>query len=199
MTHPIDYYFFPSSPWAYLGSKRLTEMAQRHRAEVRVLPVEAGRIFPETGGLPLAKRPPARKAYRLVELERWRRFLDMPLNTQPAHFPTPDSLASCFIIAAGRSGGDPLRLANAIGRALWAEERNIDDLGTLQAIATETGHHADSLTATALDPETRHLLSRNNDQALAAGVFGAPSYVYRGELFWGQDRLDFLERALAGA
>ena len=197
MSKVIDYYIFLSSPWVYLGSRRFTEIAQKHRAEVRVRPMAAQIVFPSSGGLPLAKRHPARQAYRLVELARWRDYLDMPLNVSPKFFPIPDAQAAYFVIAADRTGGDPLALANAIGRAAWAEERNIDDLGTLQEIARETGHHDTNLTAAALDPDVRTIHEAYSQEALDTGVFGAPSYVYNGEIFWGQDRLEFLERALA--
>ncbi len=196
MTKQIDYYLSLISPFSYLGSTRLEEIARKHRAEVRVLPVNYGVIFPKTGGLPVAKRAPERQAYRFVELERWRDYLDMPLNLKPKFFPAPEQLAACLVIAAGKTGGDPLRLAHAILRAVWAEERDIADNGTLQAIARETGHHDLNLMAAALDPDTRTAYEAQTEEALSRGVFGAPTYVVDGELFWGQDRLDFVDRAL---
>lgn len=196
MTKTIDYYLTLISPWTYLGSGRFEEIARRHGAEVRVKPVNYGAIFPATGGLPLAKRAPERQAYRLVELKRWSAHLGIPLNLHPAHFPVPDAEAACMIIAADRTGGDPLRLAHAILRAVWAEERDISDIATLEAIARETGHDAPALTAKANEPEVRTAYEALTEEAIARGVFGAPTYVYKGELFWGQDRLDFLDRAL---
>lgn len=197
MAKTIDYYFTPISPWTYLGGERLTEIAARHGAEVRVKPVDFGVIFPQTGGLPLAQRPKERQAYRLVELKRWAAHLGLPLNLHPKHFPAPDTLAASVILAATETGGDPLRLANAIGRAVWAEERNLADAGTLQDIAEATGHDGTALLAKAADPSIRAKREALNQEALAAGVFGAPTYVVDGELFWGQDRLDFLDRKLA--
>jgi len=197
MTKHIDYYFTLISPFSYLGSMRLEEIARKHRAEVRVLPVSYGTIFPKTGGLPLAKRAPERLAYRLVELERWRDHLDMPLNLQPKFFPAPDQLAACLVIAAGKAGGDPLRLAHAIMRAVWVEDRDIADADTLEAIARETGHDDPGLMAAAQDPETLATYEAQTEEALSRGVFGAPTYVVDGAMFWGQDRLDFVERTLS--
>jgi len=197
MPKMIDYYFTPISPWTYLGSERFAAMAKRYGAEVRVKPVDYGTIFPKTGGLPLAQRPKERQAYRLMELKRWSRQLDLPLTLHPKHFPAPDLLAASVILAAGESGGDPLRLANAIGRAVWAEERNIADPATVQEIAAATGHDGGALLARANEPAIREKRALLTEEALAAGVFGAPTYVVDGELFWGQDRLDFLERKLA--
>ena len=198
MSKCIDYYLSLISPYAYLGSARLEEIARRHRADVRVKPVDLGSIFAQTGGLPLSKRAPQRQAYRLVELERWRTFLGVPVNLKPKYFPAGEQVAAGMVIAAGRTGGDPLRLAHAILRAVWAEERNIADTGTLQTIARETGHQEAHLMATTLDPETRSTYAALTEEALSRGVFGAPTYVVNGEMFWGQDRLDFVDRALTG-
>ncbi len=196
MNKQIDYYFTLISPFAYLGSTRLEEIARKHNAKVRVLPVSYGTIFPKTGGLPLAKRAPERLAYRLVELKRWRDHLDMPLNLEPKFFPVPDQLAACLVIAAGKAGGDPLRLAHAIMRAVWTEDRDVTDADTLQAIARETGHDDPGLMAAAQDPGTLATYEAQTEEALSHGVFGAPTFVIDGEMFWGQDRLDFVERAL---
>lgn len=197
MAKEIDYYISLNSPWTYLGSRRLEEIVQAHRVEVRVKPVDFATIFPSTGGLPLAKRAPERQAYRLVELARWREVRGLPLNLHPKFFPAAEGTAACAVIAAGEAGGDPLKLAHAILRAVWAEERNIADPGTLDALADETGHQGPDITAKAADEEVRRKYRDLTAEALAAGVFGAPTYIFAGEMFWGQDRLDFLDRALA--
>ncbi len=197
MTKIIDYYPSLISPFSYLGSKGIEELAQRHRAEVRVKPISLATIFPKTGGVPPAKRAPERQAYRFAELERWSKHLGMPLNLKPAYFPAPDMEAARAVIAAAETGGDPMKLAHAILKAVWLEERNIADFGTLEEIANETGHHATALLAAASEPTTKTTFEGYTEEALAAGVFGAPSYVYQGEMYWGQDRLDFLDRALS--
>lgn len=195
----IDYYLSLNSPWTYLGGPRLEAIARRHGAEVRVKPVDFGTIFPRTGGLPLPKRAPARQAYRLMELERWRRHLAMPLNLQPRHFPTPAAKAAALVIAAETEGGDPLSLAQAILRSLWAEERDIEADETLDELARATGHDGAALLARARAPEIAAAQTAFTEEALARGVFGAPTYVLGEELFWGQDRLEFLDRALVQA
>jgi 2-hydroxychromene-2-carboxylate isomerase len=195
----IDYYLSLNSPWTYLGGPRLEAIARRHDAQVRVKPVNFGTIFPQTGGLPLPKRAPARQAYRLMELERWRRFLDMPLTLHPRHFPTPAAKAAGLVVAAGLEGGDPLALAQAVLRALWAEERDIEADDTLEELARATGHDAGALMTRARAPDIGAAQDAFTEEALARGVFGAPTYALGEELFWGQDRLDFLDRALAEA
>lgn len=197
MPKVVDYYITLISPWAYLGSARFAAIAKRHGAEVHVKPVNFGDIFPRTGGLPLAKRAPERQAYRLVELKRWSEHLGIPIHLQPAHFPADEQLAAQLVIAAGDTGGDPLVLAQAIGKAVWEEERDIADRATCEAILQETGHDVASLLSAADDPAMAGRRAALTEEAVARGVFGAPSYVYRDEIFWGQDRLGFLERALA--
>ena len=154
-------------------------------------------IFPATGGLPVPQRSPQRQAYRLMELERWHRHLGIELNVHPAHWPADDTLVTAAAIALRERGDDPMPLAGAVMRAVWAEERDIADRDTVAAIVGECGIDA-GLLLDDLDPapflEIRDAESR---QAIELGVFGAPSYVIDGEVFWGQDRLDFVERKLA--
>ena len=105
MAKVIDYYLFMLSPWAYLGGPRLQEIARRHGAESRVKPIDMAVVYPETGGVPMAKRAPARLDYRLAELRRWRDQLGMTLNIKPAHFPVAHETASRMVIAAGEVAG----------------------------------------------------------------------------------------------
>ena len=195
MAKAIDYYLTLNSPWAYLGGARLERIAAARGATIRVKPMKLHEIFPKTGGLPLPKRAPARQAYRLAELKRWRAFLDIPLNLAPKFYPADQDLAARLVIAAGADGSDPLTLAHAVLRAIWAEERDIADEATLRSILAENGLSED-LMVQAQAQEAEAALDALTAEALEAGVFGAPSYICDGELFWGQDRLDFLERAL---
>lgn len=201
MATSVDYYFLPISPWTYLGHDRFAAIARAAGANVRVLPVDiGGRVFPVSGGLPLAKRAPQRQAYRLVELKRFSERLGLPLNLHPKHFPVPCDDASRLIIAVDLADGAAaaMRLAGALMRAVWAEERNIADAATLGAVLAEQGLPAQRL-ADARAPSAQQRYDANTEQAIAAGVFGAPSYVIDGEIFWGQDRLDFVQQRLAAA
>jgi carboxymethylenebutenolidase len=195
----IQYYFTPVSPWAYLGHERFRAIAKAADARVEVLPVDFGAIFPVSGGLPLAKRAPQRQAYRLVELRRFSEWLKVPLHVQPRHFPVDAGPAARLIIATNAAAGPPaaLTLAGAMMRAVWAEERNLADRETLAALLAENSLAA-SLLAESEAPEVAACYETNTQRAIAAGVFGAPSYVVDGEIFWGQDRLEFLERRLRG-
>jgi 2-hydroxychromene-2-carboxylate isomerase len=201
----IDYYFTPVSPYTYLGHERLLEIAARHGATIAVKPVDYGRIFPVSGGLPLKQRAPQRQAYRLIELERWSKHLGKPFNVRPKFFPVSPDAAARWIIAAQargaadalRADADALRLAGALLHAVWAEERDISDEPTLTSIAKEQRLDPALLAAGAASPDTASRYDALTQEAIERQIFGAPTYVYRDEPFWGQDRLDFLDRALA--
>lgn len=198
MAAAIDYYFALNSPWSYLGSARLGAIARRHGATVRVKPVKLGEVFGRTGGLPLPKRSPERQRYRLLELARWSRHLGIPLVMQPENFPSDEAQAARLVIAAEAAGADALALATALGRQLWELDRPLSDPATLSAAAESCGLDAGRLLG---DAEAEHLdaiWTDNTGEAVAAGVFGVPTYVIDGEPFWGQDRLDFLDARLAG-
>lgn len=193
----IDYFLSPMSPWTYLGHERFVQIAGKHGATIHVKPVDYGRIFPVSGGLPLAKRAPQRQAYRLVELARWRDHLKVPLTLQPKYFPYESSLASRLIIAADAHGpGVALRLAGAILKACWVEEKNMADEGELTEVLRDQDLEPPDLIAAAKSNETQARYDILTAEAIELQVFGAPTYVYNKELFWGQDRLEFLERAL---
>jgi carboxymethylenebutenolidase len=195
--HTVDYYLAPQSPWTYLGHDRFVQMAADAGATVRVKPADIGQVFAVSGGLPLAKRPAQRQAYRLVELARWRDFLGLPLHVQPRFFPVPGDDAARLIIAVDLADGSAaaLKIAGALMAAVWAQQRDIADAATRAALLAECGLPA-ARAADASAPEVQATYERNTQEAIAAQVFGAPSYVLGGEIFWGQDRLDFLQRRL---
>lgn len=197
MAKIIDYFLSPVSPWTYLGGLRLDAMAKRHGAEIRYKPCDFGKVFAVSGGLPLPQRPKQRQAYRLAELERWRDFLGVPLNLHPKFFPTPPALAARAICAARQLGSDTGKLANAVLRAVWVEERNIADRDTMAAICNECGMDGAALLSAAEGEAAGAEYDANTAEAIERQVFGAPTYIYKDKLYWGQDRLDFLERALA--
>lgn len=198
MAKVVDYYFTPSSPWAYLGHDRLLRIAANTGASVQPRPVDYGRIFPVSGGVPLKQRAAQRQAYRFSELKRWRAHLDLPLTLEPRFFPVDANPANHLLAAALSFGADAaLRLAGALMRACWAEERNIADEAALVTIATASGLDGSALMAASRGESATTAYAQFTQQAIDAQVFGAPTYVLNGEMFWGQDRLDFLERALA--
>ena len=197
MSKTIDYYLAPQSPWTYLGHQRLVQMAKAAGANVRLMPIDLGRVFPISGGLPLGKRAPQRQAYRLVELGRFSKALGIPLNVHPQFFPVAGDSAAKLIIAVDMHQGidAALALAGAVLTAVWHQERDIADTDTLAALLHE--HQLDpSCLALSNTPEVQARYDSNTQSAIDMQVFGAPSYVVDGELFWGQDRLEFVAQKL---
>ena len=194
-----QYFFTPNSPWSYLGHARFVASARQHGVQIEVRPFDLGKVFGISGGLPLAKRAPQRQAYRLTELARWAEFLQLPLNVQPTFFPVSPDAASKLIIGTRLAlGGEvALHLTQAIMRALWAEEKNIGDEETLIQIANRCELDGRTLFKSSETASVQAEYDRNTEDASAANVFGAPWYLFDGEGYWGQDRLDFLERAFA--
>lgn len=197
MRRTVDYYFVPQSPWTYLGHERFAALLRETGTAVRVRPMDLGKIFPISGGLPLQKRAPQRQAYRLLELRRFSQALDIPLHPEPRFFPVAGDPAARLITAVVQHDGDEaaMRLTGAVLAAVWAQQRDIADDATLAALLAETGLDAARL-AQSRQPEVQARYDENTQAAIDLDVFGAPSYVIDGELFWGQDRLDFVARRL---
>jgi carboxymethylenebutenolidase len=195
----IDYYASLNSPWTHLGAARIEALAARHGATIRIWPVDFGTIFAGSGGLPLPKRSPQRQAYRMQELVRWRDHLGVPITLQPRFFPTNELFAACCTIALRETQDDAaaIRFAHRVLKALWEEERDTGDRETLSALLNEAGQDADRVLRLGAEPRWAERRAADTQAALACGVFGAPSYVIGEDIFWGQDRLEFVERRLA--
>ncbi|MFC7289550.1 2-hydroxychromene-2-carboxylate isomerase [Herminiimonas glaciei] len=197
MAKICEYYFAPQSPWAYFGHARLIALAKQYDVQIDMKPIDLPKLFSVSGGLPLAKRPPQRQAYRLVELKRWSAHLGLPLNLQPKFSPASGDAASKLIIATKFAHGTDaaLELTSAIMHAFWAEDKNIMDADTLAGLASAAGHDGAALVKASETTSVQNEYEQFTNDAMAASVFGAPWYIVDGEAFWGQDRLDFVERA----
>lgn len=194
-----EYFFAPHSPFAYLGHARFVALAKQYNVQVALKPFDLSKIFGQSGGLPLAKRAPQRQAYRLKELDRWSKFLGLPMNLQPTYFPVQSDAAARLIIATQLAHGTnaALDLSGAVMRAIWEEEKNIADNDTLLAIANVLGHDGTSLLKSSETASVQAEFDRFSEEATTANIFGAPWFIVDGEGYWGQDRLDFVERAFA--
>jgi 2-hydroxychromene-2-carboxylate isomerase len=194
----IEYFVTPVSPWCYLGHTRLLQLAKTHQTTIELLPFELGaKIFPQSGGLPLLQRPVQRQAYRLAELKRWHQHLNLPMNIQPQYFPVSDALGLQAIAAAQSFAPTEAILAftEALMRAVWVDQMNLADPAVIKQIAKSHSIDPNELDQHAAQGRAR--LDANNQRAVEAQVFGAPWYRFKQENYWGQDRLEFLDRALA--
>jgi carboxymethylenebutenolidase len=195
----VDYYVSLNSPWTYLGSARFDAMVKKHGATVTIWPVDFGSVFAVSGGLPLPKRAPQRQAYRMMELKRWRDHLGVKTTLEPKFFPANEVPAAKCVIALREEGrmADAIKVAHAVLTGLWTEEKNTGDLPTLEAIIAGCGLDGAAVLKASEAPGIAEKREAYTKHAISQGVFGAPSFVIDGEIFWGQDRLDFVERKLA--
>ena len=191
----IEYFMSPGSPWSFLGHKRFIEIVNRFNVNVNMYPVNYGEIFPLSGGVPVSKRPIQRQSIRLQELKRWGDFLKISLNPEPKFFPSKSLLPSLIIIASQlKKTNQAFDLANNIMSALWVENLNIDDEDTLINILKKMDLDADEILNYAKTKECEDAMKSGTRLAIEKGVFGAPTYIVNDQIYWGQDRLDFVER-----
>ena len=195
----IDYYLFLLSPWCYIGTQAFNQVAAKHGATVNYKPIDVMSTFENMGGTPPAKRHPSRQRLRMDEMRRWSAHLQIPINLKPAHWPTDQSMAAKLVLAAGKQGRNAGPLSDSILAAVWRDEQDIADPATLRQLITAQGWDADALLQQAETPELAKQYAAATEEAHSRDVFGAPTFIYNDELFWGQDRIEFLDRALAAA
>ena len=188
---PLEAFFDVASPFAYLGLTQVGTLA------TRLVPILLGGLFRAIGtaDVPLLGFPPAKQRYITADMHRWARWWGVPFRT-PAKFPQRTIAAQRLcVIAAERDVATQLALAQALGRAMWAEGRDLEDEATLRQILDGLGLPIAWLARTQ-EPAVKQALIANTDEAKARGVFGVPTWIVRGdELYWGQDRLELAAAA----
>jgi 2-hydroxychromene-2-carboxylate isomerase len=196
----IDYWFSIASPWAFLGHDPFLKLAHAHEVSIVFKPVFLADVFKETGGLPLAQRAPARQRYRILELQRWRELRGVKLKLRPKRWPFDPKPADCCVTAIVEAGGDPAGFMRAVWEACWIAQDDCAPKEKLAELLSHTGHDAEhdaeDVLAASETESVRAIYAGRAAEAIAAGVIGSPCYVLDGEVFWGQDRLDLLARAL---
>ncbi len=185
----VDFWFDFSSPFAYLACTQIEAIAARTGAQVRWRPMLLGAVFRAVGqvDVPLLGMGAAKQTYYAMELDRWAARWGVPFTFNPT-FP----LRTVTPLRAFLAHPDPLPFARRVFHAAWAESRDVGD----PCVLSECGAPDDVLSRVA---EQRQALIDSTQAAIDAGVFGAPAFVVNGRwLFWGQDRLGMVERALLG-
>ena len=197
MAH-IDYYFSTISPYAYLAGDRFEEIATKHGAQITYKPLDIMALFARTGGTAPKDRHPSRQEYRAQDLLRQAKVLGMEFNLTPAHWPTNQAPSAYAVIAAQNAGGgDVGAFVRALMRACWVEEKDIAQDDVIKACLEATGFDPSLADSGLLSGAETY--ARNLEEAVGAGAFGSPFYVTQDDArFWGQDRLDYLDRHLAG-
>jgi len=193
----IDFYFSFISLWSYIGSEPFQALVERQQLQVNYKPMDLYQVFQATGGKPPHERPPARQAYRLAEMARWQAIRGIPLNASPKHYPVQPSRGHRMLLAAQAGGEDVGRFLHLALRGVWADELNLEDPDTIRRLADQAGLDGAGLYDIAAEQAWVDREAALTQEALARNVFGAPFYFYRDEPFWGQDRQELLERAIA--
>ena len=196
MSKEVDYYVSLASPYTYMGGRRLPEIIESTGAAFHIKPVIGSQLLAATGGLPVPKRHPARLAYRLVELERWKRHWSIPMNIEPKFFPVDDGKAAHMVIAAQQLGQDAITLSNAFLACVWEAEQDISDLSVLITAADQASFDGQALAERIDADDVTAIHQANTDEAIEHEVFGMPWFIHDGVPYWGQDRIRFLTKAL---
>jgi len=196
MSNSIDYYFTAPSPFAYLGHKTLMSIAEKHDKTINFKPFNIMGVWENSGAQPPGQRPAVRQRYRLLDIKRASVIRDTCINAEPAHFPVNPAPADLVICALVMSGDAPSDFALAIGQAIWVEEKDIADDGTLLEVLSACGHDAQKILDLSRSDDAMAVREKNTQDAIASDAVGAPAYVYSGEVFWGQDRLEYLDQMI---
>jgi len=198
MKKNIEYYFSPMSPWAYLGHERLNTIASRVGASIELRPVDPMKLFAATGGVPLVKRPVQRQKYRIYELNRWKNFLQSPIVIEPDFFPYNPLTASLVVIATDKLFGQHkgMLITQKLMEGCWVHNRDMGSDEEIRNCIEACDIDSETVMQSITTQETMNQYDENTELAIKNDVFGAPTYRIDGEPFWGQDRLDFVERAL---
>jgi 2-hydroxychromene-2-carboxylate isomerase len=196
MPRRVDYYFSVISPWSYLGHGTFAAIAKKHDLDVRYKPVALLDVFPQSGGLPLGKRHPLRQKYRMMELQRWRARRKVAMNFHPKFWPFETSLVDRAIVALVEAGQPVEAFLARAYVGVFEKEENLADEGAIAGLLGAAGVDAADILQRAKSDACGAIYAANVTEALSVGVFGTPSFVLDGEVFWGQDRIEFLDEAL---
>ncbi|MEM6499509.1 MAG: 2-hydroxychromene-2-carboxylate isomerase, partial [Pseudomonadota bacterium] len=191
MARSIDYYFAGSSPFTYLGHAAILDVAKRHGVNLNYKPVDPASVWKESGSVPLPQRTPTRQRYRFLELQRIAHMRDLPINLKPAFFPVDPTLADCCVIALKNQGKDPSSYMEQVFQGVWTQEKNIADEEVIFEFLSSSGVDTKEILETAKSPEVRALRFQYSNEAAEADAVGVPAFALDGEVFWGQDRIEF--------
>ncbi len=196
MNNMLDYYFATPSPWAYLATPRIIELEKKYNLEINWKPADLMEIFSIHGVANVKDRPQPVQLNRLTELGRWSKFLNMPLTIQPKYFPVDPTLSHKVIILAQKNNIDVKNLIFSFQKAVWTDEKDISNENVILEICKTNKFESSSIITDANSEEIQNEYKNNTKDALSQNVWGSPTFVYNNELFWGQDRIEFLERAI---
>jgi 2-hydroxychromene-2-carboxylate isomerase len=194
MTKQIEFLFDYGSPFSYLASTQLPEFGKRNATTIVYVPIALGAVLKVTGNAsPMAV--PAKGNYMAIELRRWAKRYGVPFRANPHPFMRNTMRLVRGAVAAQKLGVFDA-YHDAVYRAVWAEAIDLGDDATLAGVLDKAGVPAAEVLAAVERQDVKDALRRNTDEAVSRGVFGAPAFFVGSEMFWGNDRLDFVEEAL---
>lgn len=192
----IEYFYVAHGAYAYLGSARFLEIAKAAGRRIVHKPFDFGRVVAGAGSIPTRERPTANRAYFFGrEIQRWSEYRNAPVvDGMPTHHWNDVGLANRSLIVADRAG-DADALSHAFLEAHWRDDADLSDRATLARLIGSVGLDADATLAAADTDDARAQLEANTEEAIRRSVFGSPTYFVDGDMFYGQDRLEMVERA----
>ena len=194
----IEYFYSAHSAFAYLGSRRFMEIAAAASRKIIHKPYYLNRAIAGVGSVPTRERPQNHRAYYFRrQIDRWSEHREAPvMEGYPTEHWADMTLANCMLIAAARADADANSLAHAMLQGHWRDNADLSDRGTLVALARGVDVDPDPLLTAAETPEINAVYEANTDEAIERSVFGSPTYFVDGDMFYGQDHLELVERAL---
>lgn len=196
MVKTVEFYFDVGSPASYLAWTQLPKLCEEGGANLVYKPMLLGGVFQATGNASPAAIP-AKGRYTNIDFQRYARRYDVPFSLNP-HFPI--NTLNLMRAVIGVQIRQPERfhsVLNAIFKALWVDGVNLNQPELIAATVIGAGFSLEETLALISDPEIKAALKANTDEALQRGVFGAPTMFVGDEMFFGQDRLDFVREAIA--
>lgn len=191
----IELFYDFSSPYSYLAAAELPAVAARAGASFQLRPFVLAAVFKATGNDMPAKIP-AKAKYMLKDLERWAKHIGVPFQFS-SHFPA-NTIKAMRLALVSEEQGKGEAFTQAAFRAIWAEDRDLSSPEVLKALAAQVGLDPEASLAAIETQAIKDKLRANTDEAIARGAFGAPAIFVGDELFWGNDRLHFVEQAARG-
>ena len=199
MKQNVIFYMVAASPWSYFSFPRLTSIINSYNININIKPIDLFKIFKEQGIKLVSERPKAIQINRINELKRWKKFLNIDMNIEPKFFPVNPLQSSKLILAASineleEKKPKTFKLSKRLAEAVWVKDEDIANEDTLVSIANDCGFNGIQLYSESNEKKIISLLEKNTSEALEKNIFGVPSFIYDNEIYWGQDRIDFLER-----
>ena len=195
----IDFYMVVISPWCYLGLNRLISISKTYDIEINIKPIDIFSIFKEYGTKVVKERPPPVQKNRINEIKRWGNYLNIKINEKPKFHPVDPNISSKVIIASLLFDNDLEKtfvLTKNLCEAVWVKDLNVSDESTINKICEQLDLHENTKTLYNKNEEVFEILKNNTIDAKNNNVFGVPTFLYRNNLFFGQDRIFMLEQSI---